>query len=66
VRSFLGGDVFPRGGEVDGLAYPPHQPMDHSYQLRGLGLPVRYRPFPSSLIGGRACWEEETSWGVVI
>jgi hypothetical protein len=30
VGSFLGSDVFPCGGVVDGLAYTPHWPMDRS------------------------------------
>jgi hypothetical protein len=30
-----------RGSEVDGLAYPLHQPTAHSRPLRGHGLPLR-------------------------
>jgi hypothetical protein len=63
---FLNGDIFPRGGELDGLAYPPHRPMVCSYQPRGQGLPIRRRPVLSLLIGGGTCEEEEASWGIVI
>jgi hypothetical protein len=42
MMSLHGGVVFPRGGgEVDGLAYPLHRLMTHSYLPRGQGLPVR-------------------------
>jgi hypothetical protein len=66
VRSFLCGGIFPRGSEVDGPAYPPHRPMNCSYQLRGQDLHVRRCPVLTLLIGNGACWEEETSWGIVI
>jgi hypothetical protein len=42
--SLLSDDAFPRGGEVDGLAYPLHRHMAHSCLPRGHGLPVRRRP----------------------
>jgi hypothetical protein len=35
VVSLLSDDAFPRGGEVDGLAYPLHRPTAHSYLPRG-------------------------------
>jgi hypothetical protein len=66
VGSFLGGEVYPCGGEVDGLAYPLHRPMDHSYQPRGQGLHVRCHPVLSLLIGTGTCQEEKTSRGIVI
>jgi hypothetical protein len=65
IRPFLHGDVFPLGGEVDGLAYPQHWPIDHSCQSRGQVLPVWRCPVLSLLISGGTCQKEETSQGVV-
>jgi hypothetical protein len=65
VGSFLGGEVFHVGGEVDGLAYPQHWPIDHSCQSRGQVLPVWRCPVLSLLISGGTCQKEETSQGVV-
>jgi hypothetical protein len=66
MGSFLDSDVFPRGSEVDGLAYPLHWPKIHSYQSRGQGLPVRHCPVLSLFIGGGSYLEEEASQGIVI
>jgi hypothetical protein len=52
--------------EVDGLASPMFQPMEHSHLPRGQGLPVRCHLVLSwwwsvIFVGGK-----EASWGIVI
>jgi hypothetical protein len=42
------------GVDVDGLVYPLHRPMTHSYQSRGQGLPTRRRLALSFVVGSGA------------
>jgi hypothetical protein len=42
------------GVDVDGIAYPLHQPTARSRQPRGQGLPARRRHVLSFVVGGSA------------